>query len=88
MQNHLSENNELLIWQGATKGMNEKSQLELIGVIAIIIVVAITIVLVRNSFQISISERMKEFGTLISIGATSKQIRKNCINRRSYLCNN
>ena len=56
--------------------MNEKSQLELIGVIAIIIVVAITIVLVRNSFQISISERMKEFGTLISIGATSKQIRK------------
>ena len=24
MQNHLSENNELLIWQGATKGMNEK----------------------------------------------------------------
>ncbi len=76
MQNHLSENNELLIWQGATKGMNEKSQLELIGVIAIIIVVAITIVLVRNSFQISISERMKEFGTLISIGATSKQIRK------------
>ena len=76
MQNHLSENNELLLWQGATKGMNEKSQLELIGVIAIIIVVAITIVLVRNSFQISISERMKEFGTLISIGATSKQIRK------------
>ena len=44
MQNHLSENNELLIWQGATKGMNEKSQLELIGVIAIIIVVAITTV--------------------------------------------
>lgn len=76
MQSHLSENNELLLWQGATKGMNEKSQLELIGVIAIIIVVAITIVLVRNSFQISISERMKEFGTLISIGATSKQIRK------------
>lgn len=76
MQSHLSENNELLLWQGATNGMNEKSQLELIGVIAIIIVVAITIVLVRNSFQISISERMKEFGTLISIGATSKQIRK------------
>lgn len=76
MQSHLLENNELLLWQGAANGMNEKSQLELIGVIAIIIVVAITIVLVRNSFQISILERMKEFGTLISIGATSKQIGK------------
>lgn len=56
--------------------MNEKSQLELVGIIAITMVVAITIILIRNSFQISISERMKEFGTLISIGATSKQITK------------
>lgn len=74
IKTHISENNELLLWQGATKGMNEKSQLELIGALAIIIVVAITIILIKNSFQISISERMKEFGTLISIGATSKQI--------------
>lgn len=71
---HISENTELLLWQGATNEMNEKSQLELIGALAIIIVVAITIILIKNSFQISISERMKEFGTLISIGATSKQI--------------
>lgn len=76
LENHISENSELLLWQGATNGMNEKSQLELIGIISIIIVVAITIILIRNSFQISISERMKEFGTLISIGATSKQITK------------
>ena len=76
VKDHISENNELLLWQGATTGMNEKSQLELIGIIATLIVVAITIILIRNSFQISISERMKEFGTLISIGTTSKQIRK------------
>lgn len=76
VKDQLSENPELLLWQGATNEMNEKSQLELITVIAILIVVAITIVLIRNSFQISISERMKEFGTLISIGTTSKQIRK------------
>ena len=74
-QNHLSENTELLLWQGATTEMNEKSQLELIGIMAILIVVSITIILIKNSFQISISERMQEFGTLISIGATSKQIR-------------
>lgn len=76
VQNQLSENTELLLWQGANTEMNEKSQLELIAIIAILIVVSITIILIRNSFQISISERMKEFGTLISIGATSKQIRK------------
>ena len=66
IKNHILENNELLLWQGATNGINEKSQLELIGVISILIIVAITIILIRNSFQISISERMKEFGTLIS----------------------
>ena len=56
--------------------MNEKLQLELMGFITILIVIAINIILIRNSFQISIGERMKEFGTLISIGASSKQIRK------------
>ncbi|MCI9246162.1 MAG: FtsX-like permease family protein [Clostridia bacterium] len=76
MQNRLSENTELLLWQGATNEMNEKSQIELIAAMSTLIVVSITIVLIRNSFQISISERMKEFGTLISIGATAKQIRK------------
>ena len=73
---YITENTQLLLWQGVTSGMNEKSQLELIGVVAIIIVIAITITLIRNSFQISVSERMKEFGTLISIGATTKQITK------------
>ncbi len=76
LKDYISENTELLLWQGGTNEINEKSQLELIGIISIIIVVAITIILIRNSFQISISERMKEFGTLISIGATSKQITK------------
>ena len=75
-ENHTFENNELLLWQGATNGMNEKSQLQLIAIIAIIIVVAVTSILIRNSFQISISERMKELRTLISIGMTSKQITK------------
>lgn len=77
VKDHLSENQELLLWQGATTNeMNEKSQIEIMGIIAILIVVGITIVLVQNSFQISISERRKEFGTLVSIGATSKQIKK------------
>ncbi len=76
LENRISENSELLLWQGATNGKNEKSQLELIGGMSIIIVAAITIILIKNSFQISISERMKEFGTLISIGATPKQITK------------
>ena len=43
----------------------------LYGLIAIIVIVSA--LLIRNSFQISVSERTKEFGMLASIGASKKQ---------------
>lgn len=44
-------------------------------VIVISIVVVATVVVIYNAFQISVVERMKQFGLLRSIGATRKQIR-------------
>ncbi|MCY9761955.1 FtsX-like permease family protein [Paenibacillus alvei] len=44
-------------------------------VIVISIVVVATAVVIYNAFQISVVERMKQFGLLRSIGATRKQIR-------------
>ena len=48
------------------------------GIIIIIIVVS-SIFVIRNSFSISVSEKNRQYGMLASIGATSKQIKKNVI---------
>ena len=48
------------------------------GVIIIIIVIS-SVFVIRNSFSISVSEKNRQYGMLTSIGATSKQIRKNVI---------
>ncbi len=53
--------------------------------ISIGIVVISTIVIIYNAFQISIVERMKQFGLLRSIGATKKQIRKIVIREATFL---
>lgn len=45
-------------------------------VIVVSIVVIATVVVIYNAFQISVVERMKQFGLLRSIGATRKQIRQ------------
>lgn len=44
--------------------------------IGILIVLSATIIVIYNSFQINVAERIKQFGLLRSIGATKKQIRK------------
>ena len=48
----------------------------IITIICLIIVVT-SIFCIRNSFEISITEKIKQYGMLRSIGATSKQIKKN-----------
>lgn len=47
----------------------------IIGIILFIIIVT-SIFAIRNSFAISISEKMKTYGMLSSVGATKKQIRR------------
>lgn len=42
-------------------------------------IVISSILVIRNSFSISITERYKQYGMLASIGATQKQIRKNVL---------
>ena len=45
------------------------------GIILLIIILT-SVYCIRNSFDISITERVKQYGILASIGATKKQIRK------------
>ncbi|MED1780825.1 FtsX-like permease family protein [Brevibacillus fortis] len=60
------------------KVMNPESNQSILAtlVIVISIVVIATVVVIYNAFQISVVERMKQFGLLRSIGATRKQIRQ------------
>lgn len=50
----------------------------LVGVLILIILIT-SIMIIRNSFSISIVERTKEFGILKSIGATDRQVVNNII---------
>ncbi len=72
------ENNESLI-QYETMIFGETTTVVLYGmtVIAILIIIVTSIFCIRNSFAISITEKMKQYGMLSSVGATSKQIRQN-----------
>jgi len=70
-------NRELLRWSGSMIGDGTRTLLFTVGGIVIIIIMISSIFVIRNSFAISITERMRQYGMLASVGATSKQIRKN-----------
>ncbi len=48
------------------------------GVVIFIIVIS-SVFVIRNSFSISVAEKNRQYGMLSSVGATSKQIRRNVI---------
>lgn len=48
-----------------------------LAIVVIIIVIFTSVFCIKNSFNISITEKIKQYGMLASVGATSKQIKKN-----------
>lgn len=53
--------------------------LKYVVAIAIGIIIFISVFCIKNSFDISITEKNKQYGMLRSIGATKKQVRKNVL---------
>lgn len=51
--------------------------LTILASIVIVIIIVTSVFCIKNSFNISITEKIKQYGMLASIGATSKQIKKN-----------
>ena len=47
-----------------------------IAFIIILVIVIISVYCIKNSFSISMTERIRQYGILVSIGATKKQIKK------------
>lgn len=72
-------NSELLRWSLVLKDDNTIQTLKWIVLIIIFVIVLSSVFVIRNSFAISITEKLKEFGMLSSIGATKKQIRKSVL---------
>ena len=56
-----------------------------VGGVVIFIIMFTSIFCIRNSFAISITEKMKMYGMLSSVGATKKQIKKSVINEAMAL---
>ena len=53
-------------------GMEDNKYLSIVAVIVIIIIIFTSVFCIKSSFDISVSEKMKEYGLLKSIGATKK----------------
>lgn len=70
------ENTMLLIWYGAGGSTSGLAGLYMVLAIIIGIVFIATIAMIYNAFQISVVERMKQFGLLRAVGATPNQIRR------------
>lgn len=51
--------------------------LALAGMFVVLIIIFTSVFCIKNSFDISIAEKIRQYGMLRSVGATAKQIRKN-----------
>lgn len=67
---------DLLSYEGAN--LSDESMKMLYTLVAIIVVIILisSVFVIRNGFAISITERLKQYGMLSSIGATKRQIKK------------
>lgn len=71
-------NMDLIRFQGGLGDSTMAAVFSVAGVVIVIIIIA-SVFVIRNSFSISVSERNRQYGMLASIGATSKQIKRNVV---------
>ena len=77
---------ELLAYSGSLKDANLSQVLYGFAAILILLISFGSILLIYNSFSISVSERTKQFGILKSVGATKKQIMRTVFFEALVLC--
>lgn len=77
-------NGSYLRWLGVTDSETMNALYLVAGVVIAIIIVS-SVFVIKNSFAISITEKYKMYGMLRSVGATSKQIKKNVLYEGFFL---
>ena len=70
-----SYNNELISIESNWLNNSDLKPITIISLIVLIIIIITSIICIKNSFDISVTEKIKQYGMLSSIGATKKQIR-------------
>ena len=70
-------NSHLITLETDPLGISAVTTLAYAVMIVIAIIVVTSVFCIKNSFDISITEKIRQYGMLRSIGATKKQIRKN-----------
>lgn len=73
----INENGYLIELETNPLGNNTVGGLGIVVIIVCLIIVFTSVFCIKNSFDISITEKTKQYGMLRSIGATKKQIKKN-----------
>lgn len=76
---NISLNTELLRWSGASLSDRTMNMLYAVAGVVIGIIILTSVFVTKNSFDIANQEKKKMYGMLSSIGATSKQIKKNVL---------
>lgn len=70
-------NDYLILLENNPLDGNDTGDLGIVVAIVCIIIVLTSVFCIKNSFDISITEKIKQYGMLRSIGATKKQIKRN-----------
>ncbi len=78
-------NNYLISLMSSALKSNTTKELGLVVAIVCGIIVFTSVFCIKNSFDISITEKIREYGMLRSVGATKKQIRKNVMYEAAIL---
>ena len=73
------KNDSLIRWENLEFKEATRNALYTVSAIVIVIIIVTSVFCIRNSFEISITEKTRQYGMLASVGATSKQIRKNVL---------
>lgn len=76
---NITLNDDLLRWSGASLSDRTMNMLYTVAGVVIGIIILTSVFVIKNSFDIANQEKRKMYGMLSSIGATSKQIKKNVL---------
>ena len=82
----MRDHSSLLMISGAAKNSSFLKVLNGFTAILIVLIMLGSVSLIYNSFSISISERLKSYGMLRSIGATKRQVRLTVLMESLILC--
>lgn len=74
-----SKNSTLISLEGGSSNDPTMQVLINVAAIVVLIIIATSVFCIKNSFNISITEKTKQYGMLASVGATKKQIKKNVL---------